>query len=149
MDKLELKRKLLKKCFEEQDRLINTTRSVMDEAQQGAEDEQSRDWYDSIKTQLMGRRDMFARQLNKSIDERAILERIDPNKENDEVSFGAIVITEDQKLFISISLGKIEMNKITYFAISPQVPLFKAMEGLKKGNSFEFNGKTHKIMDLF
>ncbi|MCK4344214.1 MAG: hypothetical protein KAX05_02930, partial [Bacteroidales bacterium] len=85
MDKLELKRKLLEKCFEEQDRLINTTRSVMDEAQQGAEDEQSRDWYDSIKTQLMGRRDMFAGQLKKSINERAILERIDPNKENDEV----------------------------------------------------------------
>jgi len=149
MDKLELKRKLLEKCFEEQDRLINTTRSVMDEAQQGAEDEQSRDWYDSIKTQLMGRRDMFARQLNKSIDERAILERIDPNKENDQVNFGAVVKTNDQKLFISISLGKIELNKETYFAISPQVPLFKAMEGLKKGDSFVFNGKKHQIKDLF
>ncbi|GAH61152.1 unnamed protein product, partial [marine sediment metagenome] len=61
----------------------------------------------------------------------------------------AVVITENQKLFISISLGKIELNKETYFAISPQVPLFKAMERLKKGDSFVFNGKKHQIKDLF
>ena len=149
MDKLELKRKLLEKCFEEQDRLISATRLVMDEAMQSAEDEQTQDWYDSIRNQLLSKRDMFAKQLQKALEERATLERLDGNKKNSIVSFGAVVVTENQRLFVSISLGKIELNKETYFAISPQVPLFKAMEGLKKGDSFVFNGKKHQIKDLF
>jgi hypothetical protein len=149
MDKLALKRKLLEKCFEEQDRLINATRLVMDEAMQSAEDEQTQDWYDSIRNQLLSKRDMFAKQLQKAFDEKATLERLEGNKKNSKVSFGSVVVTENQRLFVSISLGKIELNNETYFAISPQVPLFKVMEGLKKGDSFMFNGKKHQIKDLF
>jgi hypothetical protein len=37
----------------------------------------------------------------------------------------------------------------TYFVISKDVPIYKAMEGLKKGDSFEFNNMKFEIEDVF
>jgi len=60
-----------------------------------------------------------------------------------------VVITQDQKLFISISSGKIEADGDTYFAISPLVPFYAPIKDKKKGDEFEFRGKMNKILDVF
>ena len=150
MDKLLFKKKLVGICTMAQNNVVEHAKSRMDEAQNSANEYgQPQDRYDSYRTQMLGKRDMFAKQYCRAMDERNVLDRIDLVEENKTVAFGSVVITEDQKLFISISLGKIDVDGEDYFAISPLVPLFKAFEGLKKGDTFEFNGKRQKISDLF
>lgn len=150
MNKLSFKKKLVDICIMAQNRVVEHAKSRMDEAQKSANEYgQPQDRYDSYRTQMLGKRDMFAKQYCKAVDERNILDRIDLVEENKTVAFGSVVITENQKLFISISLGKINVDGKHCFAISPLVPLFKALEGLKKGDTFEFNGKQQKITDLF
>jgi hypothetical protein len=150
MDKLSFKKKLVDICIIAQNKVVDHAKSRMTEAQNSANEYgQPQDRYDSYRTQMLGKRDMFAKQFCKVMDERNVLDRIDLVEENSTVEFGSIVITEEQKLFISISLGKINVEGVDYFAISPLVPLFKAFEGLKKGDTFEFNGKRQKIIDLF
>lgn len=133
-----------------QNRVVEHAKQRMDEAQESANEYgQPQDRYDSYRTQMLSKRDMFAKQYCKAVEERNVLDRIDLNEVNKEVSFGSVVFTGDQKLFISISLGKIILDGEEFFAISPLVPLYKVLEGLQKGDSFEFNGKKRLIEDQF
>jgi hypothetical protein len=122
----------------------------MNEAQQALNEYgPNKDRYDSFRDQLIGRRDMFAAQYQKALTEMNVLERIDPKDLKDTVEFGAIVISDTSKFIIAISAGKIELEGTVYYAISPAVPLYKAMEGLKTGESFEFNGRKQTIRELY
>ena len=109
----------------------------------------NKDRYDSFRDQLIGRRDMFAAQYQKALTDMNVLQRIDPKNTKETVEFGAIVISDISRFIIAISAGKIELDGSTYYAISPAVPLYKAMEGLTSGESFEFNGKRQTIKELF
>jgi hypothetical protein len=141
-DNLHIKEKLITRCKETQQKCVEIAKSAMNEAQQALNDYgANKDRYDSFREQLMGRRDMFAAQYQK--------ERIDPKDLKETVEFGAIVISESSKFIIAISAGKVELDGVIYYAISPAVPLYKAMEGLKSGDSFEFSGKRQTIKDLF
>jgi len=93
--------------------------------------------------------DMYAQQLEKAMMETGILNRIGLSREINRVNFGAVVITGDQKIFISISIGKINFNGELYFAISPRVPFYEAMKDLKKGDTFEFRGRKIEIKEVF
>lgn len=150
MDKLAYKRELIEKCLEQQDKNILNAKSAMDDIQESAIDYgQPQEHYDSYKSQLLRKRDVFAKQYEQAKTERKLLERIDIEKVCNSVGFGAVVVTNDQKFFICISLGKISFNNETIYGISLKVPLYKVMEGLEKGNTFEFNGKKYQIKDIY
>ena len=145
-----LKQQLLEKCREIQTKAIDSSKTAMDEAQLALNEYgPNKDRYDSFREQLIGKRDMFAAQYQKALTECSVLKKIDPNNINERVEFGAVIMTEKSNFFISISSGKIEHDGAIFYAISPAVPLFKAMEGKKKGEVFEFNGQKQTITELF
>jgi hypothetical protein len=149
-DYIELKNRLVTECIKAQQKTVNSSKSAMDETQQALNDYgPNKDRYDSFRDQLIGRRDMFSLQYSKAHTELSVMSRINPKSINKIAEFGAVIITDVSRFFISISDGKIEIDGHTYYAISPMVPLFKAMEGKKKGDTFEFNGKKQVIKDLF
>ena len=150
MDKLLFKKRLVEVCRDTQKKTADNLRNVMEEAQQSANEYGApKDRYDSHRNQLLTKRDMYAQQLEKALQEISILDRIDLSKTMDSVNFGSVVITNDQKLFISISACKVTLDNETYFAISPKVPFYEAMKYLKKGDTFEFRGKKIEIKDVF
>lgn len=150
MDKLEFKKKLIDICLEYQKKSADNLSSVMTEAQQSANDYgQPKDRYDSYRTQLLRKRDMFGAQLEKVFEDIKVLEKIDITRKNETVSFGSVVITDAQKLFVSVGIGKIAVDGELFYAISTFVPFYKAMEGLKKGDEFNFRDRKIKILDLF
>lgn len=150
MDKLTYKRKLVEKCLEQQDRNVLNAKSAMDDIQESAVDYgQPQEHYDSYKSQLLRKRDVFARQYEQTKIDHELLNKIDIEKECKTTGFGAIVVTDVQKFFICISLGKINFDNEIIFGISPKVPLYRVMDGLGKGNTFEFNGKKYLIKDIY
>ena len=150
MDKFAYKRELIEKCLEQQYQNVLNAKNAMDDIQESAVDYgQPQEHYDSYKSQLLRKRDVFAKQYEQAKIERKLLQKIDIGKICKSVSFGAVVETDDQKFIICISLGKITFNNETIFGISSKVPLYKVMEGLEKGTSFEFNGKKYQIKDIF
>jgi hypothetical protein len=150
MEKLALKKRLLKECIERHKNTANTYIAAMSEAQQSANEYGNpEDWFDTYKSDLLAKRDMLSQQLNKILDEIKVLERIDLTKEITPVGFGSIVYTQEQKMFVSIGLGKIEIGKDVFYAISPLVPIYALIRERKKGDTFEFRGKTVKILDVF
>jgi len=149
-DMLHTKQKLLEQCRQTQMKMVESAKTAMNEAHHALEEYgANKDRYDSFRDQLMSRRDMFAGQYQKALSDVNILEKIDCTGLKDKVEFGAIVISNISKFIIAISSGKIECEGEIFYAISPAVPLYKAMQDLKKGDSFEFNGQRQTIKELF
>lgn len=150
MDKLRLKAHLLEECKKMQQKVLDNIRSTMNEAQQSANEYgHPKDRYDAYRMQLLRRKDMYGQMLVKALDEYSALEKIDPTHEKVKVEFGAVVFTSEQRLFVSIGLGKIIFDQTSYYAISVNVPLCKALAGKKKNEVADFNGKGIKILDIF
>jgi transcription elongation GreA/GreB family factor len=150
MDKLELKRKLVEECRQQLQKTVNNLQSAMDEAQQSANEYgPPKDRYDSFRMQQLRKKDMFGQQIKKSLDELYALEKIDLKTEMIKAGFGAVVLTNEQKIFISIGLGKLTLDNEIYYAVSVHVPLALALEGKQKGDTYEINGKKLEILDVF
>ena len=150
MGKLELKKKLIDECLDIQHKIVENLQNVMDEAQQGANEYgQPKDRYDSYRAQLLNQRDLFGGQLEKAANEIKVIKKIDLSRAKEYVSFGAIIITKEQKLFVSISAGKIQIDDEIYFAISPMAPIYQTINKLTKGDTFVFRGKQDEIIDVF
>lgn len=145
-----LKEKILQTCIKVQEATIENLKSEVDENQNSANEYgPPKDRYDSFRTQLLAKRDMFAHQLAKANEQLDILKRIPADKDFKNIEFGAVVVTEKQKMFVSVGIGKINVEGESYYAISPAVPVFKAMEGKKAGDEYQFNGIKTKILDVF
>ncbi len=149
-DMLHTKQKLVTLCRDTQKKMVESAKAAMNEAQNALNEYgPNKDRYDSFRNQLISRRDMFAGQYQKALSDLNVLEKINCQELKAKVEFGAIIVSDTSKFIIAISSGKIEHDGNTYYAISPAVPLYKAMEGLKVGDSFEFNGKHQTIKELF
>jgi hypothetical protein len=92
---------------------------------------------------------MYAQQLQIEISQMETLNKLDLSVNHRVVEFGSVVKTSLQNVFIAVGLGKLAVDSEIYFAISLKVPFFKAMKGLKAGDSFDFMGKRVQIMDIF
>ena len=148
-DRIKLKKDLLQSCMNGIEEKAESLRKVMDDAQQSANDYgQPKDRYDSYRAQLLRKRDMFGQHLAKIMEQKSILEKLDPEKSYETVTFGALVITDTQKVFVSIGMGKLECNGMEYYVVSPIVPFFRSMEGKKVGDIFEFRGQKITILDI-
>jgi len=121
----------------------------MEEAQGNANEYENDEGYDGFREQLLNKRDLYAEQLAKTIDDIGTIEKIKVVDLMTEVAFGAIVVTDFQKLFISLGLGKVVVDGEVFFAISTAVPVYSTMAGLKKGDVYEFNNRKFKILDIY
>ncbi|MER2998274.1 hypothetical protein [Pontibacter populi] len=144
---LELKKRLLQECTKILNNQIKAAKDAMDDAQESANEHQGaiEDKFESFREACQIQRDMYARQLDELITTMSVLKRINATKENKEIAFGAVVHTNLQNYFIGVSLGQIEVEGETFFAISGMSPVFKAMAGKTAGETFEFRDQKYKI----
>jgi len=149
MDNFEFKKELLGYCINLKIANAENISAAMNDAQQSANDYGSpKDRYDSFRTQMLAKRDMFAQQLQTIQSELLLLQRIEVNKIINSVGFGALVFLPDQIIFIAVGLGKVEFKGHICYVVSLHVPLCQAMNGLQKGDSFDFRGRKMEVLDI-
>ena len=121
------------------------------QAQESANEERSsmEDKFESFREQCQIDRDMYAKQLQELTTGMQMLLKVDISRVYDSVMLGSVVVTDAQRMFISIGLGEVKANGQTYFAISTSSPLFKVMAGKKQGETFAFRDKTFRIVSVF
>ncbi len=64
------------------------------------------------------------------------------------VDTGALCETNIGLFYISVSLGKIDVDGKSVFCLSSAAPISQAMMGLKQGDCFTVNGVTHTIKEV-
>lgn len=145
------KEELFFKCLDTVNRQIKKYENEMAQIRESMENNDAHTDYDEddSKGQLLGDFEKYAEYLDNSRKMKEKLSRIDQKHYSKEVDFGSVVETSENYYFISAALGKINLDEgSTVYAISTEAPIFKEMKGKKAGESFSFNDKEHKIIDV-
>lgn len=87
-------------------------------------------------------------QLHKTQLMKHELGKIDCNKKLETVQFGSVVETNSGSYFISLPLGKVELEKTSLFCISLASPIGQTLQGKQVGDKVEFQGKLLEIMNV-
>lgn len=149
MELIDIKIKLYHKCVEKQKDIVESAFNEMEEAQKMANEYgPPKDRYDSFRAQLLRKRDLHAGQYDKALKELEFLQKLDPRTINEKVYLNTLVITNIQKLYISIGIGKVEIPEGVFYVISPQAPIYQAIKEKTTGDTVVFNGQKITILEM-
>jgi hypothetical protein len=90
-----------------------------------------------------------SQQLKEALDQKILFEQINSTVIKQEVAKGSLLKTNKGYLFLSIALGKINVDGNTIIAISPRSPLGQKIMGLKVNDTAEINGIAYVIENIF
>jgi len=85
--------------------------------------------------------DQYKNQVN-------LLSKINLHRNYPVVDLGGLIATDQGIYYLSIGLGKIEINSEIIYAISLDSPIGQLLKGKRAGDTVEFRGKTLKINQL-
>lgn len=145
------KEELYYKCLDTVNRQIDKYQKEMDQIKESMENNDAHTDYDEddSKGQLLSDFEKYAEYLDNSRKMKEKLSRIDKNHYTENIDFGSIVETSENYYFISAALGKIILDEgVSVYAISTDAPIYQVMKGKKEGDSFTFNEKEHKILNV-
>ena len=146
-----LKKELLNLCKRVLQDRIDLNKKAMDQTQASANEESkssSGDKYETGRAMMQIEKENAAGQLAEALNLKRALDQIPPNKFSDIIQIGSIVITNNGNFYISVAIGKIELNGQDYFAISPVSPVGKEMINRKAGDSFIVNNRSFKVKEV-
>lgn len=78
----------------------------------------------------------------------AVLMRIDPTRRFSAILPGALVATEHGLFYVSVALGKVEVEGRTVMAISMQAPILATLNTLAIGETGMFNGRPQRLLSI-
>jgi len=87
-------------------------------------------------------------KLKECLDQKAVLDKIDPVVANKKISLGSLVTANSIFLYVSLALPKIKIDGVNVIALSPQSPLGEKLMGNETGFSFEINGTVYLIEQI-
>lgn len=151
MDYLKIKNELYDKCVEVIDQKLSVIHSVLNDAQQSANNETKStagDKHDTARAMAHLESEKNAAQLNEINKLKKVLPFLANHKSNGTIELGSLVITSGFSYYISISLGKIIVDNHPYFAISPVTPIARLLIGKKVNDQVIFNGQKLKIKSI-
>ncbi|QDA62114.1 hypothetical protein [Hymenobacter jejuensis] len=147
-----LKQQLLAECRRVQQQKADTARQAMLDVQESANESQGaiEDKFESFREACHIQRDLYARQLDEALSGLQVLQRVpEARPPKDQPGLGSVVVTNDQRFYISVSIGEIQVEGEPYCAISAFSPLFQAMSSSRTGESFDFRGKRYCIEEIY
>lgn len=87
-------------------------------------------------------------QLAQLVTQKNILEKINPELVSSIVTMGSLIKTNRGYLYMSVALGKAEVDGLLFRALSPHSPLGQQLMGLKVGDTAIINNTIYIIMAL-
>ena len=147
---MKLKELVLQACLQQQQDNIQRLKETVKQVQESANEEKgaSSDDSDSMREQLQYDVDMYSRQLDQATAAFATLKLIDPNQLHSFVKHGALAMTDKTNVLVGVSIGKVVVEGKTFFTISTDSPLYQAMDGKKKGETFTFRDQKQTVLDV-
>ena len=130
---------------------INAIQNSLNEAQEGANNEtksSAGDKHETGRAMAQLETEKLTTQLSEALKLEQTLSRLDPEEKHHQARLGSLVITNNGNFYISVSIGKIELDEKVYFAISTISPIGKLLLTKKEKESFSFNGKLYVINNI-
>lgn len=148
MDKL----KVHQKCLAMAESNVSAIKLALQEAQYAANNETKStagDKHETGRAMAQLETEKLSTQLNEALKLIQTIHQINPNQKTELIAFGSLVKTNFGNFYLSVSLGKIELDGMECFCISPVSPIGKIMLTKKEKDSFSLNGKMYVIEEIF
>ena len=114
----------------------------------GAEHKSSAgDKHETSRAMIQLEQEKLAGQLNQLQQQRETLSKIDKTI-HEKIQFGSLITTSYGIFFMSIGLGKLEINYQSIFCISTSSPIGNRLLNLSIHDSYEFNGMQNTILEI-
>lgn len=147
-----IKHCLLNHLIEQIDQNIEAAKQSITSAKESRDSDtksSAGDKYETGRTMMQFELEKNEVQLNKYLHLKNELSKIDINKLNLKAEFGSIVISNRGNYFLSIGIGKIQMENEIYFALSLASPIGKLLHEKKTGDAVLFQGKQIEITAIY
>lgn len=145
----DIKKQLYEACKLLSQNKIDTIKESIKAAQEAANSETKStagDKHDTARAMMQLEVEQKSRQLQEAEKLKQGLAQFDEKSGSSEIGLGTLVTCSSAAYYISISIGKLEIEGEMYFAVSPISPVAQALMGKKMGEHFEMNGKQIKII---
>ena len=106
------------------------------------------DKFETGREMMQREMDKISATLDQYKNQVSLLSKINLHRNYPVVDLGGLIATDQGIYYLSIGLGKIEINSEFIFAISLDSPIGQLFKGKKVGDTVEFRGKTLKINQL-
>ena len=143
-----LKKELVEQCDAILSVKIARLKKNLDDLQEDLNNESKSsagDKYETGREMINLEWNKLSAQMNELLKLREILLRIDPERKNDLVTTGSIVMTNKNNYFLSVPLGQLKMENEVFFAVGVNAPIIKPMLGKAAGDKVIFNDQHFEI----
>jgi hypothetical protein len=107
------------------------------------------DKYETALAMLHIEQENVSRQLNEILKQKVLFSQIDPIVSASKIANGSLIKTNKGYFFMSIALGKTNVDGIIVMALSPYSPLGQKLMELKVNDAAEINGTRYTIENIF
>lgn len=148
---LTIKQNLYARCQEYVQQRMSTAQQAMDAAQESANSESKSsagDKYETGRAMAQLERDRYAQLLAEACKMEQELTRLNVDKAYDTVQPGSLVTTNRGTFLISISAGKLTIDGLECFAVSPASPVAAALTGHRVGDVMTFNKVVYQVLSV-
>jgi len=106
------------------------------------------DKFETGRAMMQAEEDKVSGQLAHVQQEIAVMQSLQIENEFVVVKLGALVETNAGRYLVSISYGKVVVDGVKVFSISPNSPVAQSMLGLRVADEYTFNSQSFSILNI-
>ena len=146
-----LKHKIYYCCLQLLDDKIQNLQRVLKDLKEGTQNDvksSAGDKHETAHTMMQLEHEKISRQIGELQMQKNDLEKIDLGWSSPEIIQGSLIKSNNAYFFLSVAIGKINIENIPVIAFSAQSPLGLKMLGHKTGDIVEMNGVKYAIEEV-
>lgn len=143
-----LKEKLYKQC-------LNYVKTRMEAAEEGIRETQEAqnddtkssagDKYETGREMMQQETDRYMAQLDEANKLRVALNAISTSETFTTAEPGSVIFTNNGNFYLAIGAGMMQVDGLSFYAVSPASPIGLKLKGQKTGSEFSLNNKTYQV----
>lgn len=145
---IEHKKELFIACTNYINDNIKVLEAALNDAQEAANSDtkgSAGDKHETGRAMMHIEKEKNAKQLSERLRLLEVLRLINPDESSKEVKIGSLVSTNNGIYFISIAMGKFNLNEDVIYIISPVSPIGQLLLGKVVRDEVKFNGRKFVI----
>lgn len=146
-----IKLELLHQCLELIETRLRVSQQNIQDIQESLNSEtksSAGDKHETGRAMLQLEREKAGQQLAELERTKAVLSKIDPNSSSKIIGLGSAVFTDKGNYFIAVSLGELNIENTSFYAISGATPIGQLLFGKQVGKEIAFRGNKMIILEI-
>ncbi|HEX7413555.1 MAG TPA: hypothetical protein VF411_05870 [Bacteroidia bacterium] len=148
---MQLKQTVYNACLQLVNNKVQALQNTLHELGEGAISDgksSAGDKHETARALMHLEQEKISKQLDEVLHQKTTLQKIDSAISSELIAMGTLVKTNKGYLFLSVALGKINVEGMDVIVLSPQSPLGLKLMGLKAKASVEMNSVKYVIEEV-